>query len=71
MIIMHNDMQIIFKDIAGIIEVHFERLIHWKRFQKVDQITRRAIEKAKQITKYCNQLNKGSADQQESLVVET
>ena len=68
---MRNDMQISFRDIADIVEVHFERLEDWKRFQKADQITRRAIKKAKQITKYCNQLAKGSVDQQESLVVET
>ena len=69
-IIMHNDMQISFRDVAGIVEVHFERLAYWKRFQKADQITRRAIENAKQMTKYCNQLAEGSVDQQESLVVE-
>ena len=70
-IIMHNDMQIRFGDIADIIEAHFERLVHWKRSQRADQIARRAIEKAKYMTKYYNQLAKIPVDQQEDLVIET
>jgi len=61
-IIMHNDMQITFRDIANIVEAHFERLVHWQRSQRADQIAIRAIEKAKQMTKYCNRLAKVSVD---------
>ena len=61
-IIMHNDMQITFRDIANIVEAHFERLVYWQRSERADQIAIRAIEKAKQMTKYCNRLAKVSVD---------